>query len=264
MDLGLKGKVVLVTGGSEGIGEGICVELAREGAFVATCARREGPLKALEAKLAPFGGRYLTVAADVTSKTDIERVVEQTIANLGTIDVLVNNAGGGASGTRSVEDPDDEWEKCYAVNLWPVLRFTRLVFGQMKARKSGNVVNVASVSGHSAGWPGVSDYSSAKAAQLLLTKTWAMDFAPYGIRVNAVNPAFVRTPLWERLAKDFIPAQGNNIEEVFTSVSSNLPSRRMGTIAEVGRVVAFLASDAAAGFVNGVSWDVDGGYTNKI
>jgi 3-oxoacyl-[acyl-carrier protein] reductase len=264
MDLGLKGKVAFVTGGSEGIGEGICLELAREGASVAVCARRAGPLEALGEKLKAFDAPYLTLQADVTSSAEIDSAVEAATAKLGPIDVLVNNAGGGATGTHFVEDPDEVWERCYAINLWPCIRVTRRVFAQMKERRSGNVVIISSVGGHTAGWPGVSDYSSAKGAQLLLTKNWALDFAPYGIRVNAVNPGFIRTPLWEALAKDFIPQRGNDIEEVFKSLTAELPARRMGTPAEVGRVVAFLGSDLAAGFITGACWDVDGGYTHKI
>lgn len=264
MDLALNGKVAFVTGGSEGIGEGICLELAREGAKVAVCARRAGPLDALGAKLAAFGVPWMTVQADVTSSAEIDRAVDAVTSRLGPIDVLVNNAGGGATAAHTVEDPDDVWERCYAINFWPCIRVTRRVFAQMKERRRGNIVIIASVGGHTAGWPGVSDYSSAKGAQLLLTKNWALDFAPYGIRVNAVNPGFIRTPLWEALAKDFIPARGADIEEVFASLTAELPARRMGTPAEVGRVVAFLGSDAAAGFITGACWDVDGGYTHKI
>jgi 3-oxoacyl-[acyl-carrier protein] reductase len=264
MDLALGGKVAFVTGGSEGIGEGICLELAREGASVAVCARRAGPLDALGRKLASFGVPYLTLQADVTRREDIDRAVDAVTDRLGPIDILVNNAGGGATGTHSVEDADEVWEQCYAINLWPCIRVTRRVFAQMKQRRRGNVIIIASVGGHTAGWPGVSDYSSAKGAQLLLTKNWALDFAPAGIRVNAVNPGFIRTPLWEALAKDFIPQRGKDIEEVFASLTAELPARRMGTPAEVGRVVAFLASDAAAGFITGACWDVDGGYTHKI
>jgi 3-oxoacyl-[acyl-carrier protein] reductase len=264
MDLGLSGKVAFVTGGSEGIGEGIALELAKEGASVAVCARREGPLANLAAKLDVFGRPYLAVPADCTSQAQMNDIVDLIAAKLGKIDILINNAGGGATGVRSLEDPDELWLSCYDLNVWSTVRTTRAVFPHFRERRAGSIVIISSVGGHSGGMLGVADYNSAKAAQLLLTKSWAYDFAPHGVRVNAINPAFIHTPLWDKLAEAFIPGEGETTESFFERTASTLPVRRMGTAADVGRVAAFLASNTAASFITGACWDVDGGFTTKI
>ena len=264
MDLDIAGKVALVTGGSLGIGKGICLELAREGANVALCARGEDALARTAADIEALGVESLGVRADVTDRADIERTVAETLERWGRIDILVNNAGGDASNSHFVDDPDDVWEANYAINLWPCIRFTRLAVKSMRAHGGGSVINISSVGGHSVSWPGVSDYSSAKAAMLMLTMAWAVDMADDRIRVNCVNPALIHTPLWDELARNFIPERGDTVEEVFASFTERLTIKRMGRIEEVGAAVAFLASDAKAGFITGQCWNVDGGYTRTL
>ena len=265
MDLEIAGKVALVTGGSQGIGKGICLELAREGVHVALCARGEKALAETAGEIEALGVEALGVQADVTNKADIERVTTETIGKWGRIDILVNNAGGDASSSHFVDDPDDVWEANYAINLWPCIRFTRLALPSMRASGGGAIVNVSSVGGHSVSWPGISDYSSAKAAMLMLTMAWAVDMGDENIRVNCVNPALIRTPLWEELAKGFVPEMGANVEEVLQKFASDrLTIKRTGRPEEVGAAVAFLASDAKAGFITGQCWNVDGGYTRTL
>lgn len=263
MDLELGGKVALVTGGSKGIGKGISLALAAEGCKLAVCARGQEALDATLAEARAAGAEAaIGIAADVTDKDDVDRVVGQALDEWGRLDVLVNNAGGEASIRHSLEEPDETWAHIYDLNLWSCIRFSRLATRQMKKQGGGSIVNISSVGGHS-GFSGMGDYNSAKAAMLSLTKTWAQDFGP-DIRVNCVNPAFIRTPLWEELALEFIPAVGKDKEEVFTNLSAELPMKRTGKPIEVGNVVAFLASDTAAGFVTGVCWNVDGGFTKFI
>tara|TARA_B100000686_G_scaffold327359_1_gene386194 strand:- start:56 stop:850 length:795 start_codon:yes stop_codon:yes gene_type:complete len=263
MNLELGGKIALVTGGSKGIGKGISLALAAEGCKLAVCARGQNALDETLTEAQAAGAEdTLGVSADVTSKDDIDAVMNGILDKWGRLDILVNNAGGEASIQHSLEEPDETWAHMYNLNLWSCIRFSRLGTKQMTKQGSGSIVNISSVGGHS-GFSGMGDYNSAKAAMLSLTKTWAQDFGP-DIRVNCVNPAFIRTPLWEELALEFIPTVGKDKEEVFTNLSAELPMKRTGKPMDVGNVVAFLASDSAAGFVTGVCWNVDGGFTKFI
>ena len=246
MDLGLEGRVVLVSGGSRGIGAAIATSLAREGAKLALVARTADTLEAHAKTLHAAGATVRTYPADLLDRAMAEAVVAQVVRDYGTVDVLVHNLGG------SRDDASDEaWDFTVDVNLGVAVRLSRAVTPVMSKQKRGVILFVTSISGSVVGGAKPA-YNAAKAAEIMFARSLAKDLAPHGIRANSVSPGSIMFPggSWDRRNK----ADPERIEKF---VRDAMPRGRFGTPEEVADVVTFLASDRAS-LVSGADIRVDG------
>jgi len=251
MDLGLKGKVALVTGASRGIGLAIATGLAREGCDVALCARTGDVLAAAAERVRALGVRVAAIPADVLRADDAHRFVEEAAARLGGIDILVSNAGKGI-GRRLAEATDDEWRQTFDYNVFQAVRLVRLVVPHMRRRGGGAVAMISSISGWIPQLAGTAQYGASKAAQIFMAEPLALELVRDRIRVNAVSPGSI---LFEEGGWD---ARRRTEPERFAAYERNgFPAGRLGTPEEVADVVVFLVSDRAR-WVNGANIRVDG------
>ena len=258
MDLGLKGKVALVTGASRGLGRAIALALAAEGTRVVMCARNAGDLEAAVAEARRAGGgdlSALAVTADVTTAAGVGALIEAAVGTYGGVDIVVNNVGG--SGARDFDATDEEdLQGVLDRNLFPALRVSRAALPHLRARGGGAIVLVASVYGRESG--GGPSYNVAKAAEISLAKAMARDLAKDHIRVVSVAPGSILFPGggWERRQKAD-PAG------IAAFVAREIPSGRFGRPEEIGDVVAFLCSPRAS-WITGACVPVDGGQSRAF
>jgi NAD(P)-dependent dehydrogenase (short-subunit alcohol dehydrogenase family) len=254
MDLGLKGKVALITGGSEGIGKATARILTQEGAKVAIAARRP---EVLAQAAAEIGGETLAIAADVTSPADIERMVAETVARFGRLDIVVNNAGV-ALAKPFMDATDDDWTSDIDLKLFGAIRVSRAAIPHLRKSGGGRIINITTVGGKQ---PGARSgpTSISRAAGIALTKALSKEFAPENILVNTVCVGILKAAQHEAAAK----ARGGSVEDFYEGVAKNTPLGRVGETDEAAKVIVFLASEAAS-YVTGASINVDGGTSAVV
>ena len=246
MSFDLSGQTALVTGGAQGIGEGIVVRLAKAGAEVAVADLATGRAREVSQRLGGEGAKAYPVALDVSERASVEAAVAEVVAKSGQIDILVNNAGIAGRAAPIWEQEDEDWSKVIAVNLTGVFLCCRAVMPHMRGRDYGRIVNIASLAGKE-GNPNMVAYSASKAGVIALSKSMAKEVATNNICVNAVTPTVIRTPILNQLT-----------DEQVEYMTSRIPRGRTGTVEEVAAVVHFLASPDCS-FVTGQCYDVSGG-----
>ncbi len=252
MDLGLDGKVAIVTGGTQGIGKATALRLAREGAGVVICARGRDLLDAAVAQVREAGGRAHPVAADVATPDAAAGIVEEALKAFGRIDILVNNAGTSATGAfESVTDA--AWQADFDLKLFGAVRLIREAVPHMKQQGGGRIVNVTNI-GAKQPSAGSMPTTVTRAAGLAMTKALSKELAPHQILVNAVCIGLIRAGQHEKTAA----RRGIDVEQLYETMGRNVPIGRVGRAEEAANVIAFLAS-AAASFVTGTSVNLDGG-----
>ena len=254
MDLHLNGKVVLITGGTDGLGAALADRLIEEGALVAVCGRDSGRLAATEQRLRDAGGDALVVHADVTRLTDLEQFVDAAVARWGRLDGLVNNAGKSAAG-RIDQVSDDDWTADLELKVLAAVRSTRLAVPHLTAAGGGSIINVLNVGARAAG-AGSLPTTASRAAGLAITKAASKDLGPQGIRVNAVMIGLIASGQWRRRAD----AAGQSEEDLYRQMAERgtIPLGRVGRADEFADLAAYLLSDRSS-YVTGSAINLDGG-----
>jgi len=262
MDLGLRGKAALVTGGSKGIGKAVARGLATEGARVAICARTKAELDATATELArETSGEVVGVAGDLTREADVQRIVEAVVARFGRIDVLVNNAGA-APGGLLLDLTEADWEQALQLKFMGYVRCMKAVIPHMLRQGGGRIVNIV-------GNDGVKPIgieltpSAANAADLAVTVALAEQYGRHNICINAINPGPVATERWDGLIGGIARIRQIPVADAQKRAEQSIPLGRICTPEEVANVAVFVASERAS-FMNGAVITLDGGQRKAL
>jgi len=262
MDLGIKNKVALVAASSRGLGKAISFQLSREGAKVAICARGKERLgKTRDEIAAETGGAVRAFVADVRDKKQVSKMVKLTVKELGTIEILVSNAGGPPSGMADDFTLDD-YRDALELNLLSTVNLCYEVIPFMKKQKWGRIINMVSVAAKQP-IDSLILSNTARAGVLGFSKSLSNLLAPSGITVNSICPGYTKTERVEELAKFFEESGKGAVKDFYKNIQKNIPMGRLGTPEEIAQAVAFLASEEA-GYITGVALQVDGGYTKGL
>ena len=243
----LKGKVSIITGAGQGIGQATAVKFAQEGAKVAVCDINEATIQETIAKIEEFGGESTGFVIDVTDKQSIARMVEGVMAKWGRIDTLVNNAGI-VQDAQFRKMSDDQFDRVVDVNLKGVYNCTKAVVDIMLQQHCGCILNASSIVGLHGNF-GQTNYAASKFAVIGMMKTWARELGKKGIRANAICPGFIETPILKSMP-----------HKVVQMMEEKVPMGRLGRPEEIANTYAWLASDEAS-YINGAVIEVSGGVT---
>jgi NAD(P)-dependent dehydrogenase (short-subunit alcohol dehydrogenase family) len=252
MDLGLDDEVVMITGGTDGLGLALAELLVTEGAHVAVCGRDADRGQAVEARLRAAGGDVVAVAADVAVAAELERFVQVTLDRWGRIDGVVNNAGRSSAGGIEAT-PDEEWQADFDLKVLAAIRLVRLALPHLRASARASVVNVLNI-GAKAPAANSLPTSASRAAGLAITKSLSKELAPSGVRVNALLIGLVESGQWRRRSE----ASGQPLDVIYESMAGGIPLGRVGRSEEFADVAAFLLSPRSS-YVTGSAINIDGG-----
>lgn len=262
VDLKIKNKVALVAASSQGLGKAIALQLSKEGVKVAICARNEKKLfKARDAITRETGGEVLAYAVDVTKEDQIKTMLGAIVSDLGSIEILVNNAGGPPAGF--IDDFSlNDYRNAIELNLISTIRLSYEVIPAMKEKKWGRIINITSVSAKQP-IENLILSNTSRAGVHGFAKSLSNQLAPFGITVNSVCPGYTKTERVENLAMAFAEKEKRRVKDFYSLVEKNVPMNRIGKPEELAHTVAFLAS-AGAGYITGTAIQVDGGFIKGV
>ena len=263
MDLGLRGKVAVITGGGSGIGLGIAEAFAREGVAVVLAGRRGDVVEAEAARLAAgYQVEARSVACDVATAAGCEALVAAVAAEFGVADILVNNAGTGTNETI-MEAPDEKWQAYWDLHVMAAVRVSRGLVPLMKKRGAGVILNNASICAVQPLWY-EPIYNVTKAALMMLSKNLATELVKDNIRVNTLNPGLVLTGDWIKTAKQLTADKGGDWEAYLAAIAEeHAPIKRFASVEEIADVAVFLCSERAS-YAVGSTYFVDGGWLRTV